>query len=273
MTNKAYLITAKSNLHVGAGSSNYGVIDNLVQRDVTDQFPNIFSTSLKGAMREWFEVEKNKEEEAQSIFGNKKGDSSKGSVIFSDAHLLALPVRSNQKPYLMEKFLTIIVEDFKIDIDDSILTVLKYLSSQEVKKETLLLIAEDPKANCTIEDYTNIQRFPESESIVDSVILGVIKTLFGSASLVLFSDEDMKAQCSDYSLPVVARNCLENGQSTNLWYEQIVPRQSCFYFVIEGKTDVCLFTDLAEKPIVQIGANATVGYGRCEVQQLSPKSE
>ena len=47
----AFLLTALTNLHPGAGSESYGVIDNLVQRDATSDFPTINSTSLKGALR------------------------------------------------------------------------------------------------------------------------------------------------------------------------------------------------------------------------------
>ncbi|MEO0625668.1 MAG: type III-B CRISPR module RAMP protein Cmr4 [Bacteroidota bacterium] len=35
-------------------------------------------------------------------------------------------------------------------------------------------------------------------------------------------------------LPVIARNYLDNGQSKNLWYEEVVPRESIFGFVIHA---------------------------------------
>ncbi|MDE5759515.1 MAG: hypothetical protein K2I11_00795, partial [Bacteroides sp.] len=55
MKTKMYVITTMSNLHVGSGEYNMGVIDNLVQRDVLNNYPNINSSSLKGALREYFE--------------------------------------------------------------------------------------------------------------------------------------------------------------------------------------------------------------------------
>jgi CRISPR-associated protein Cmr4 len=64
-------------------------------------------------------------------------------------------------------------------------------------------------------------------------------------------------------LPVIARNHLENGTSVNLWYEQVVPRESRFYCPIrESDTEL---GDMLTSPrmggLIQIGGNATVGYG------------
>jgi len=51
---KLFCIRTLSNLHVGSGSENYGVIDNLIQRDAATGFPCIHASSLKGAFREFF---------------------------------------------------------------------------------------------------------------------------------------------------------------------------------------------------------------------------
>lgn len=51
-TNKLFHITAITNLHVGSGTENIGVVDNLIQRDVITKLPIIHSSSLKGALRE-----------------------------------------------------------------------------------------------------------------------------------------------------------------------------------------------------------------------------
>ena len=50
----AYLIECLTNMHVGSGGANYGVVDNLVQRDSVTNIPIINSSSLKGALREFF---------------------------------------------------------------------------------------------------------------------------------------------------------------------------------------------------------------------------
>ena len=60
MKAKFFKIEAISNLHVGNGEINYGLIDNLIQRDPVTELPNINSSSLKGALREFFKHNKNR---------------------------------------------------------------------------------------------------------------------------------------------------------------------------------------------------------------------
>ena len=81
------------------------------------------------------------------------------------------------------------------------------------------------------------------------------------------SNEDFADCCSDYNLPIIARNKLENGESANLWYEQVLPPETMFYTIIQEEGD-----DLKEAlngQIVQIGANATIGYGYCKFELLN----
>ncbi len=272
---KTYLINTKSNLHVGAGNSNYGVIDNLVQRDPTDDFPTVLSSSLKGSFREFFKgiQEKPKTEE---VFGGE--DNGRSTFVLSEAHLLGIPVRSNKypyfmatSPYLLQKFKSMIVEDYKISVSKAMVDVLDILSKVDVDSEQALLIAKDPEHGLVIEDFTAIGRFPEQVNAADNVILGQLQILFGNkSSIVLLSDEDMQYQCGDYALPVLARNSLEDGRSTNLWYEQIVPREAVFYFVLEtdGNTHE-LASLLDNNPSIQVGANASIGYGRCQISKIS----
>jgi CRISPR-associated protein Cmr4 len=67
-------------------------------------------------------------------------------------------------------------------------------------------------------------------------------------------------------LTVIARNHLENGQSQNLWYEEAVPHQAAFVVAIqypEGDKNIEEFNEKLDKTIIQVGGNATVGYGLC----------
>ena len=71
-----------------------------------------------------------------------------------------------------------------------------------------------------------------------------------------------------YGLPVIARNSV--GEQTNLWYEEVVPHKSIFYFAVVDSTSepenlLEVFTDSVRDKIIQFGANASVGYGLCKV--------
>lgn len=65
---------------------------------------------------------------------------------------------------------------------------------------------------------------------------------------------------------MIARNCLnDQGISENLWYEEIVPHESVFYFpVLADNNYIEEFKNTMEN-IIQFGANASLGYGLAKV--------
>ena len=79
-----------------------------------------------------------------------------------------------------------------------------------------------------------------------------------------------------YGLPVIARNSV--GEQTNLWYEEVVPHKSIFYFAVVASTSESenlleIFTDSVREEIIQFGANASVGYGLCKVIKVISGNE
>jgi len=272
-----FLITNHTNLHVGAGSSNQGVIDNLVQRDHVDQLPVIFSSSLKGSLREFFEevIEKNKEKGKKNIsdkiFGggsNKDNTpakkSTKGAYIFHDGILLSYPVRSNKEPYFNATAPMIIDRFLQMSglhnstLDNGLCKKLEEIKSKQTKTGKPVVFNYNQITNLKIEEFDSFR--PEKDG---SPEFKIIQDLFGDR-LVLFNDEDFITLTDDYNLPVIARNQLENGESKNLFYEQVVPRQARFYSFISNYDDAekKLVSNLDEKK-VQIGANGSIGYGLC----------
>ncbi len=274
MSNKIYSIRALSNMHVGSGDNNYGVIDNLVQRDVVTKLPTIHSSSLKGALREFmraefpdveindtgkFEISK----AVKAIFG---GERQKGGYNFFDASLISIPVRSNKRPFYRATCPSLL-EEFKNKIE--------VFCSEETKNELIStldkFIALNQKEKPFIfENAKGVVLESFKAEICDEIEKAeyVVLEKYVGKNIALFSNEDFNEIAGKDALPVIARNCLENGQSTNLWYEEIVPRESRFLTVIlsDGKSD-SNFAKITEKP-VQIGANATIGYGFCDVKPL-----
>jgi len=102
--------------------------------------------------------------------------------------------------------------------------------------------------------------------------LDKLKALLGDA-IVVIGNTKLRQLADNHHLPVIARNHLENGQSTNLWYEQVLPRQTRFSFTLLRPENVQIATDfdtrLTGKGLVQIGANASVGYGYCNIHQVT----
>lgn len=237
-----WLIIPQTNLHVGNESIvNFSVIDKAIQRDVTTGFPCINSSSLKGAIKEYLTIKADnetkkeeivkKEKEIVKLFGSikktkdeqektdeskdkqKTKENKKGSALFFDATLLAIPEQKTKgnSPYQL-------------------------VYSEKV-----------------INDF-----------LAKAKVLGV--TINIDTSKWEQKDKGFEELCSDDNLPIIARNCLENGESTNLWYEQVLPAQSVLATIIQtnGKDDL----KELENAIVQIGANATIGYGYCKFIKL-----
>jgi len=292
---KAYLLRALTHLHAGSGDSGYGVVDKTVQRDPLDGVPTIHASSLKGAFREAFEqvlpksltTEGGKAKEADHplvahIFGSSIGstrDQSKedenrlaGSHRFHEARLLSLPVRSNVQPFFratspeLVNRLIQVCKDMDLSMDANMTEALKELqkAAKQVKKGSP--IAFSAQQDIYLEEYK-----AQSISLRDK--LAPVQHIFG-ANLALFTHDDFKRLSE--GVPVIARNYLENGISRNLWYEEIVPRETRFLFLLqtapyEPEADSLAANDPTSFQAVldglngkvQVGANASVGYGLC----------
>ena len=268
MKRELYTITTLSNLHVGSGDINFDIIDNQVQRDAITTLPTIHSSSLKGAFREAAGEGSNY---TSYIFGpdNKSNDSHEtGAFHFFEASLLVRPVRSNAKAYFnatspdtLKAFLQLI-EDFELSFPEELKSELENLSNLSLTVgEPLIFEAIN---NVILEDL---------EAKSNNYDTSLLQSFLGS-NIALFHDTDFKA----LPLPVLARNSLDEGKSINLWYEEVVPKQTKFYFVI-AKPDNLDDADKKGKiekfekrfdntSKMQFGANKSIGYGFSKVEKV-----
>ena len=304
MTTELYIITAQTHLHAGSGDTGYGVVDKMVQRDPLDGLPVIHSSSLKGAFREQVEQvlqpiittdQQEKEHRkdhpvVEHIFGTgilSTRDTSKvndnrlaGKYRFHQAYLLSIPVRSNVQPFFRATSPTIIqnlldkVDLLGITLNAEDRNALEFLvnTGKKLKKGTPIIFTGGE--DVLLEDY-------DAKQDGTNGFLSRLSEIVG-ADIALFHHDDLKEHCA--SLPIIARNYLENGISQNLWYEEIVPRETRFYFLLQttpmessekvNGDDPKSFEDIllsCLKPAnhLQIGANASVGYGLCQISSLT----
>lgn len=251
-----YIVRALTNMHIGSGDVNFGIIDKEVQRDLITNYPTIYSSSLKGALREFYES-RDEKQSVNIIFGD---ETKAGAYKFFEGHLLSIPVRSNKKPFfravcpqIIQDFITHL-SDFNIQLN--IIETLKELASFEVTPNNPVIF-ENLK-DVKIEDFHSI--FKKYDNILD------IEKLFGE-NIALFHNDDFSKLVKN--LPVVARNCLENGISKNLWYEEIIPRETRFYFlVMRMNEEENLLEPTITENIIQIGANSSIGYGYTKIQNV-----
>ena len=301
-----YLLRTLSSLHVGKGETGYGIVDKQVQRDPITSLPNIHASGLKGAFRELFRHHLREKQSGpdpdqhpliRHIFGNAvhstKEPDAEGSVNFSagshhfhEGRLLSLPARSDKAPWfsvtspsVLNEFLSQ-VDLLGVQLDDKVREAFQALASIKV---TDPLIFDSKWEGAIMEEFG--WEAKNGAQRLEAKSLALLNPYLGDR-IALVADDALKALAS--RLPVIARNHLENGISKNLWYEEVVPRETRFYFflrrpkaspgdtiapkMLEGYKDVTLsfqsFIETCAKSSVQIGGNATVGYGLCHIQPL-----
>ena len=274
MEAKLFRMRLVTNLHMGSGEANFNFIDNQVQRDPITEYPNMHPSGIKGALREFFDGIENKEY-VREIFGSEnteKEDNKQGEVSFIEGKLLSIPVRSNKKSYFMGTTIEIIkeyVEFSKLfgkntenlkEIEEELKKIEKKLSEKNRK----ICVIGNQEEGLLIESFENDEIGFYQEDDILSKVLGI-------KDIVILKEEIFKDEISR-RLPVIARNCLENGVSKNLWYEEVVPRESVFYTGIVNSQKTSNFEDFCKKledNLIQIGANATIGYGFTKFEEVN----
>ena len=273
MKAKLFRMRLVTNLHMGSGEANFNFIDNQVQRDPITEYPNMHPSGIKGALREFFDGIENKDY-VREIFGSEnteKEDNKQGEVSFIEGKLLSIPVRSNKKSYFMGTTIEIIkeyVEFSKLfgkntenlkEIEEELKKIEKKLSEKNRK----ICVIGSQEEGLLIESFENDEIGFYQEDDILSKVLGI-------KDIVILKEEIFKDEISR-RLPVIARNYLENGVSKNLWYEEVVPRESVFYTGIVNSQNTEKFEDFCRKledNLIQIGANATIGYGFTKFEEV-----
>lgn len=273
METKLFKIRLVTNLHMGSGEVNFNFIDNQVQRDPITEYPNMHSSGIKGALREYFSGIENKDY-IREIFGSEnteKDDNKQGGISFIEGKLLSIPVRSNKKSYYMGTTIEIIREY----VEFSNLFGKNTENLKEIKEELEKIhkkLTETGKKVCVLgheEKGLLIESF-ENNEIDFYAESDVLNKVLGIEDIVVIKEENFKDEISK-RLPVIARNQLENGVSKNLWYEEVVPRETVFYTGLVNSQNIDKFEDFCKKleeNLVQIGANATIGYGFTKFEEV-----
>lgn len=241
-----YRMDCLTNLHVGSGEVNYNIIDNEVQKDPVTKLPNINSSSIKGALRDYFSNSENinRKNAVDEIFGKDNA----GRVKIFSANMLARPLRiSKGNGYFLKVTSKEIINQFHDFLSNFSIDTLKL--DKEIKENIVYTTAKNSNIEVEGLKVTTI----DEQKLVE---------LFG-CDIGIISDNNFK----QFDLPVLARNRLENGISKNLWFEEVVPSNSVFYFVALIPDDLYDLFNL-DGEIVQFGANASIGYGYCKIVEV-----
>ena len=326
---KLYGIYTISPLHYGTGQTA-GAVDLPVARESHTGLPFIPGTGLKGVARDMVEQSnKNDQEYAETLFGSQPpqpggaqddtaapneepnqeagggaGTSSKskdgaklkaGNLLFTDARLLALPVRSLQRPFL---YVTSPLVLQRLERELNAYEIRDVLPESWVRPkprgnaddgsgtgdERQALVADTNLAGhpLVLEDLCYDAGHVLHLDMVEKLAKRFVELLaHGEAlgrdlmpsGLVVVPDEDLR-DLAQRTLPVVARTQLTPGKTTdkwkddrglygppgkeysgNLWYEEALPADTLLYAFV-GAPDLDRSRKGAEKPTEELKKQA-----------------
>lgn len=286
---------AETSIHAGAGSSVDG-IDLPIQREAHSDFPCIFGSSVKGALRAKAEDKWDANNDSvRYVFGpasdSEKASEHAGALMVGDARLLLLPVRSLTGyfkwvtcPALLQRLqrdarrLGVALGDFAIP------------TGTDLNNKALL--PENAGNDLFLEEYRLKTEARDLEAL-----LTVLHTVSGisqealKAQLVIV-DNEMFTYLSRYATAVNAHIAIDNTKKVvktgALWYEESLPPETVFYVALAANSVrdsnanydnqqvkashasavLNSMTDelFAEPAYLQIGGNETVGMGWCKVK-------
>jgi len=300
---KAFCIDTLTNTHVGSGDVQFGVVDNVVQRDPVTEIPIFHSSSVKGAIREHFinlidesnaecgftnsDFEKvfggqyrDQEDNATSEEGKNqvKKDFNPGRAYFFDAHLLTLPLRASKRVFYQATSKQVLIDCFENlceFIDDANFKELLHWAKSIPEPGTDgfkgdFFVFSDDIEFLEIEDFTKPCKIPK----IDEKHSELLQKYFNisTENLAIFHTDIFKEICAD-SLPVIARNKIGNdGISENLFYEEVLPRRTKLLLILgQGELETSVFNcfcKLLTAHKVQFGASFSIGYGQTRINEV-----
>jgi CRISPR-associated protein Cmr4 len=285
------IIDTLTNMHVGSGDTHFGIVDNLIQRHPITKVPVIHSSGIKGALLEYFEQDKEfkKNNDIKKLFGGKIDNESDekekklsfqaGNLIFFEACLCLLPLRSNYNVFYYSTSIPTIRDYF-----EQYKTFVGKSKDIEELENWFLSLSFDSKdfiyfngnKELEIEDYTkgNNQTAEKIPANIDGLLKKYL--MIDSRQLAVFK-KDIFTNICERSLPVIARNQIkDDGTSGNLFYEEVLPRKTKLYFMLGGNKSVkdsgeaVRFFNELKKPerTFQFGANYSIGYGFSKIYSI-----
>lgn len=255
MSTNIYTIKCITNLHVGSGEVNYNIVDNEVEKDSVTGLPIIHASGIKGALRDKAVKDELSKEVINNVFGfaGTEGDCNGGKYKFFDAYMLARPMRVYGSNSVSSVLVT------SVDAINRYINILNLFSGRKVADP---IVAPDFGTNNFLTNSAeNIKVEGENTGKISSSIIEALKSLGGIFEGIYAIVDSFDG----YDLPVIARNHLVNGESKNLWYEEVVPHDSVFYFVVIAPDDVKGY-EIPE--FVQFGGNASIGCGYTQITAI-----
>ncbi len=274
-------LLAETSIHAGAGQMA-GVIDLPIQREAHTDWPVVFGSAVKGALR----TLANDQHAVWrcAVFGPEVNNAAEhaGALLVGDARLLLLPVRSLTSHF---KWVTCpaLLRRFQADAQRLGLSEAAF-AIPEVHDPNRALVPEGMGNALFLEEF----RFTPQPTDLSTVIAAVARLVGREDALaalhqqLVIVNDDRFSHLARFATPVNPHVCLDHATKTvkpgALWYEESLPPDTLLYVGLyaqatrvrgESKTAAEILNhvivDLFQRPYLQLGGNETVGMGWCKV--------
>jgi CRISPR-associated protein Cmr4 len=291
---KFCVMHAISPIHAGAGSAT-GAVDLPIQRERHTGWPHVQASGVKGAFRDHCErvwmlqgfeqdnlVTKDSREQAEAlakrIFGMSEGTKSQaGAVTFSDAKLLAFPVRSNLAPFVWvvcPALLKRLARDLELVGRDT-----KGLGDAAISGDKYGLVSGDLKENLILEDLCL-----EPEEGKWEAVENIFKDLDSSIERLVIIPDSHFSFLMETATEVQAQIAIDAATGTtkdgSLRYQELLPADSVLYALVffgeERAADnnklqlniLATAVQTAAATHIQLGGDMTLGRGIFKLEWL-----
>ncbi len=295
MNSTFYYLHALSPLHVGVGQGA-GVIDLPIAREKATHLPFIPGSALKGVMREELKDKKDSVE-WEALFGSAQNSDGvaafAGALVFNDAYLLCLPVRSLKGtfawatcPFILARY----VREMKV----LNLTALDIQAVSGLDKTAFVTLESDLKINesVVLEDL-DLSAKDGANEWAEHIAKLVFpddpewQKLFLQRFVIL--PDSVLDFLAETATEVRARVSVDENtrivKKGALWYEESLPAETLLYGLVAADNSRKRHHNMEASEMLkklgftcrlQIGGNATVGRGIAnwiKQPEIQPKQE
>ncbi len=283
---------AVSPIHAGSGAS-FAAVDLPIQRERHTNWPHIQASGVKGAMRAHyrdfatdkslinllFGYDRDDKQYHVEYFKNDKekqvvDDNFPGALAFSDAKLLAFPIRSSVAPFVWVTC-PAVLKRLSNDLAFTGMTAIADIEKLPINAEVAFCLAGDIKGKVILEDMV--------VDVPETVIANPLPESFPKMDkLLLVSDEVFKYavdSCTEIQTQIKIDSEKGTAKDGALRYQELLPSDSVLYSVVYYSRAVFENALKAEairghveeviKNFIQIGGDETLGRGICKVNWIA----
>jgi len=283
---------AVSPIHAGSGAS-FAAVDLPIQRERHTKWPHIQASGVKGAMRAHYRDFAEDKSLINFLFGYDKDDdehhksyNSKrqenerfevkdnfpGAISFSDAKLLAFPVRSNIAPFVWVTCPAVLK---RLNDDLSFAGLGSIDDIQNIDGENALCLAGNISDKVMLEDMVVNVGNASASNLIPQGFPTLDRLLLVSNETYTYAVES----CTEIQTQIKIDSEKGTAQDGSLRYQELLPADSVLYTVVyysravfdnalQAET-VCKHVQDVITKFIQIGGDETLGRGICKTNWIS----